>query len=42
MSPDGVPVPDRALVLHVDLDSPASLLRFWGCDDRPVDLDGFF
>lgn len=35
-------MPDRALVLHFDLDSPKALLRFWGCPDEQVDLEGFF
>jgi peptidoglycan/xylan/chitin deacetylase (PgdA/CDA1 family) len=35
-------VPDRALVLHFDLDSPAALLRFWGGNSEAVDLEDFF
>jgi peptidoglycan/xylan/chitin deacetylase (PgdA/CDA1 family) len=36
------PVRDQALVIHFDLDSPNTLLRFWGCEQPAVDLDAFF
>lgn len=33
---------DRALAIHFDLDSPKTLLRFWGCEEVAVDLERFF